>query len=367
MDTPKPYTLDRVVRLVISLIIFSLIVYFLIITKDALIPFFVAWLVAYLINPIVLYTQRLLRIKNKLLAVVIVLITGLLIISGLLWALIPRFVTEIEKIILLLDQFIKDNHLSEIFPQQLGEQISAYLKDSDFLKSISADDASEFIRKTFIVAWGVISESFAFVFGLIAFFVTFIYLVFILKDYENITRGAVELIPPKYKDRALVVIDDVEKGMNRYFRGQATVAMIVGILLAIGFQIISLPMGFVLGLFIGILNLVPYLQIVGIVPMIMVAILKSAETGESFWIIVGLAALVLGIVQIIQDMFLVPKIMGKVTGLNPAIILLSLSIWGILLGVIGMIIALPLTTLLLSYYKRFIINKESTEDFSKHD
>jgi len=63
-------------------------------------------------------------------------------------------------------------------------------------------------------------------------------------------------------------------------------------------------------------------------------------------------------VQIIQDAFLVPKIMGKITGLNPAIILLSLSIWGSLLGMLGMIIALPLTTLMLSYYQRFIIHKE---------
>jgi predicted PurR-regulated permease PerM len=62
-------------------------------------------------------------------------------------------------------------------------------------------------------------------------------------------------------------------------------------------------------------------------------------------------------VQIIQDAFIVPKVMGRITGLNPAIILLSLSIWGSLMGIMGMIIALPMTTLLLSYYQRFIINK----------
>jgi predicted PurR-regulated permease PerM len=64
------------------------------------------------------------------------------------------------------------------------------------------------------------------------------------------------------------------------------------------------------------------------------------------------------VVQGIQDLFLVPKIMGKAMGLNPAVILLSLSIWGSLLGIVGMIIALPATTLLISYYKRFILNKE---------
>lgn len=104
--------------------------------------------------------------------------------------------------------------------------------------------------------------------------------------------------------------------------------------------------------------MVPYLQIIGFLPTIILAILKAADTGENFWIIIAGALAVFAIVQTIQDTLLVPKIMGKITGLNPAIILLSLSIWGSLMGMLGMIIALPLTTLMLSYYQRFIINKE---------
>ena len=72
------------------------------------------------------------------------------------------------------------------------------------------------------------------------------------------------------------------------------------------------------------------------------------------------------IVQCIQDLVLTPKIMGKAMGLNPAIILLSLSVWGTLLGFIGLIIALPLTTLLLSYYDNYITNREDGETPSQH-
>ena len=127
--------------------------------------------------------------------------------------------------------------------------------------------------------------------------------------------------------------------------------------MAIGFKIINFPLAVTLGLFIGFLNLIPYLQTIGIIPMVLLSLLKSAETGENFWIIFGLSLLVLGIVQTIQDLYLTPKIMGKAMGLNPAIILLSLSIWGTLLGFIGLIVALPLTTLCLSYYKRFILSE----------
>ena len=76
------------------------------------------------------------------------------------------------------------------------------------------------------------------------------------------------------------------------------------------------------------------MQAIGIIPMILLSLLRSAETGENFWLIFGMAILVLGIVQCIQDLYLTPRIMGKAMGLNPAIILLSLSIWGTILGFI---------------------------------
>ena len=146
--------------------------------------------------------------------------------------------------------------------------------------------------------------------------------------------------------------------MNKYFRGQAVVAFCVGVLFSIGFLIIDFPMAIGLGMFIGLLNMVPYLQLVGFVPTILLAIVKAADTGQNFWLIMLMALLVFAVVQLIQDGLLTPKIMGNVTGLNSAIILLSHSIWGSLLGMLGMVIALPLTTLLLNYYQKYVIRKD---------
>ena len=75
------------------------------------------------------------------------------------------------------------------------------------------------------------------------------------------------------------------------------------------------------------------------------------------FLLAWLMAIVFIVVQTFHDMFLVPKIMGKVTGLGPAAILLSLSLWGALMGVIGMIIALPLTTLGISCYKHYVLHE----------
>jgi len=157
------------------------------------------------------------------------------------------------------------------------------------------------------------------------------------------------------------ILHDVQDGMNSYFRGQSLIAFIVGILFCIGFSIIGLPLAIPLGLLIGAFNLVPYLQTIGFVPTIVMALIKSYDTGQSVWQILLLCALVFAVVQIIQDAFLTPKIMGHVTGLNGAVILLSLSVWGCLLGFVGLIIALPLTTLLVSYYKRFVLEEEEDD------
>ena len=142
--------------------------------------------------------------------------------------------------------------------------------------------------------------------------------------------------------------------MNAYFRGQSLIALTVGILFSIGFSIIGFPMAIGLGLFIGLLNMVPYMQVIGLVPTIFLALLEARDTDRSFWWLMLLALIVFAVVQLIQDLILTPRIMGKVMGLKPAIILLSLSVWGSLLGIIGLIIALPLTTLIWSYYKRLL-------------
>ena len=173
-------------------------------------------------------------------------------------------------------------------------------------------------------------------------------------------------MPQSRRHRVFHIFDDIKHAMNRYFRGQFVIAMTVGILFSIGFVIIDLPMGVILGLFIGLLNMVPYLQLISIVPTTILCLVYSADTHVDFWTIWWSCMAVYIIVQCIQDLFLTPKIMGKAMGLNPAIILLSLSVWGTLLGFIGLIIALPLTTLLLAYYNQYITNREDGETPGEH-
>ena len=327
--------------------------------SGVLLPFFLACLVAYLIYPLVKFIQYKLRFKNRTLSIFCALLIITIIGVTLFYLLIPPMIAEFGKVKdLLYIYFTNGVEHETTVPKSLSEFIQENIDVNALNEALNYENVSKIIKEVAPRFWSLISGSISVLISIFASFIVLLYVIFILADYEVISNGWSKMIPAKYRSFAENLASDVETGMNRYFRGQAFVASCVGVLFCIGFLIIDFPLAIGLGLFIGILNLVPYLQTIAFIPTIMLAILKAADTGQNFWIILLSAAAVFIIVQIIQDGFIVPKVMGKITGLNPAIILLSLSIWGSLMGIVGMIIALPLTTLILSYYQRFILGNE---------
>lgn len=364
----KKITFDSFIRAVILGAIIIGVLMLLKRLSGVLLPFFLAWLIAYLIYPLVSFFQHKLRLKNRIISIFCALFTLSVIGSVAFYLLVPPMIQEFLRVKDLLIEYFSTTHTASNVPTTLSEFIRQNIDLHILEQMFSQENILDALKVTVPKLWSLISESINLLFGFFTVFLILLYIVFILLDYESISEGWAHLMPKKYRKTVTGILNDVKDGMNRYFRGQALVALCVGILFSIGFLIIDFPLAIGLGLFIGALNMVPYLQIIGFVPTIMLAILKAADTGDNFWIIIASATAVFIVVQIIQDGYLVPRIMGKITGLNPAIILLSLSIWGSLMGMLGMIIALPLTTLMLSYYQRYIINQEniyrteSTED-----
>ena len=355
----KKITFDSFIRAVILGAIIIGVLMLLKRLSGVLLPFFLAWLIAYLIYPLVSFFPHKLRLKNRIISIFCALFTLSVIGSVAFYLLVPPMIQEFLRVKDLLIEYFSTTHTASNVPTTLSEFIRQNIDLHILEQMFSQENILDALKVTVPKLWSLISESINLLFGFFTVFLILLYIVFILLDYESISEGWAHLMPKKYRKTVTGILNDVKDGMNRYFRGQALVALCVGILFSIGFLIIDFPLAIGLGLFIGALNMVPYLQIIGFVPTIMLAILKAADTGDNFWIIIASAAAVFIVVQIIQDGYLVPRIMGKITGLNPAIILLSLSIWGSLMGMLGMIIALPLTTLMLSYYQRYIINQEN--------
>ena len=367
MDTlfNKPFTFDRVMRIVFGIALISGLVYLVTLLRNALLPFLIAWLLAYMMQPFVKFFQCKLGLRSRVLSIIALLVSMLLIITLLVVMVVPSITAEADKTIELLRTHDPGEGHIPFIPQAWLEYLEANVDFTQLMDYLNKDNLLKAIKQIAPQVWSFLSNTFSVLLSITIVFMILLYFIFILLDYEKIANGWPQLIPGKYRPFVEGLVEDVEYTMNRYFRGQALIALCVGVLLAIGFKIIDFPLAVTLGLFIGVLNMIPYMQTIGIIPMLILALLRSAETGENFWIIFGLALLVLGIVQMIQDLFLTPRIMGKAMGLNPAIILLSLSIWGTLLGFIGLIVALPLTTLCLSYYKRFILQDDKGMEMSE--
>lgn len=354
----KKITFDSFIRGVLSGAVIIAILYLLNRLSGVLLPFFIAWLIAYLTYPMVIFYQNRLRLRSRVLSILAVMLT-LVVLGGIAFSFfVPPMIEECAKLKELIEIYLIEDRNHATIPETVSEFIRKNIDFNWLQNNITTDNIVSAIQKLLPKVWTLLSTSYNIILAIFTLFIIILYLFFILLDYEQIANGWITLLPKKYQGMALRLTTDIKTSMNRYFRGQALVAFCVGILFSIGFLIIDFPLAIGLGLFIGLLNMVPYLQIIGFIPTILLALLKAADTGESFWWTLGLALVVFAVVQAIQDMILVPKIMGKITGLNPAIILLSLSIWGSLMGMLGMIIALPGTTLLLSYYQRYIRKKD---------
>ena len=359
----KKITFDSFIRGVICLVLIIGLLILVDRLSGVLLPFFIAWLIAYMLYPLVKFFQFKLRVKSRVLATICALLTITAIGFGFFILIVPPMIEEFSRVNDLLFTYLTSgfNHSPHI-PKTLTEFLKENIDIQTINSFFSEEAVQEALKNAVPKVWTFLAESLNILFSILASFIILLYVVFILIDYEALSGGWVTLLPIKYRKFATNLVSDLQNGMNTYFRGQGLVALCVGILFSIGFLIIDFPLAIGLGLFIGALNMVPYLQLIGFIPTILLAILKAADTGGNFWIVLASATAVFIVVQIIQDTLIVPKIMGKITGLNPAIILLSLSIWGSLMGMLGMIIALPLTTLMLAYYQRFVIHKEKIID-----
>ncbi len=345
-------TFDHFVRLLGYGLLVLAIMWLVNYLGGVLLPFAVAWLLAYMLYPVVKFVQVRLHVPGRVLSIIVTLLFVIAIITTVVWLIVPPMIEQFRKLGELATAYIHESAQIDSIPravQQWSQQHRAELEDfvsSDYFKS----GIKEILPRMFTV----LGQTYSIIVSITASLITLLYMFFILMDYEYLTDSWIKIFPKKSRPFWRSLASDAERELNNYIRGQSLVALIMGILFCIGFTIIDFPMAIGLGILIGILDLVPYLHTFALIPTALLALLKAADTGQNFWVIFAMAVAVFAIVQVIIDMVVTPKVMGHAMGLNPAILLLSLSVWGALLGFTGLIIALPLTTLLMAYYQRYI-------------
>ncbi len=361
-DADNRYDFDRVVRLLFTAGLVIGLFWLLRELSDILLPFALAGVLAYLLNPIVTLIER--RIGRRTPAVVLTVFATLVLLVSLTVVLVPLLADELGRFDSIITKLKTSGaafaeriqksvqHPIDARMAWIVEQVREFIVSADFKTLLTGA-----VKKAVPTAWGLVTGALNAVLALTVVVLVLVYLIFLLIDYRLFARNWKQYLPPAYKDAIVDFTTEFQKAMQRYFRGQFIVAMITGVFFAIGFSIIKLPLGIALGLLIGVLNMVPYLQTIAFVPACILGIVRAIETESSIVVSLLLVVAVFASVQVLMDGFLGPRILGDATGLRPIAIMLSIFIWGRLLGFIGLVLAIPLTCLGLAYYRRFVLKK----------
>lgn len=350
--TSKPtyWNIDRIMKLIIGLLIAAALVWLVRYLSDVLLPFFVACFVAYLLQPVVVCNQRVTRTKGRVIAAVLTVLEVSALIGLMIYLFLPSVIKETDMLGAIIRNVSSGKQPVPEYCTKIIEFVERYANPDTIRQTLESMHIDQILSK----GTSLLAESIDVIIDALGWLLTLIYILFILIDYPQIVRGFKMIFPHKYRGRALQVIDDVKDNLNHYFRGQGFVALCAMVFYCIGFRIVGMPLAIPMGLLVGLLYMIPYFQYVTFVPVTIICFIYSLGGEADFLPLLGKCGLVYVISQSICDYIITPHVMGKEMGMNPAVILLSLSIWGSLLGIIGMIIALPVSALIMTYYERYI-------------
>ena len=344
------WTSDRIMHLIIGLAVTFLLIVLIRYLSDVLLPFFVACFVAYLLQPLVELNRRLIRSKGRALASILTIIDVTVVIGLVVYLFLPSVISELDSLGSIIKSVTSGQRQLPQFYRTAVDFIARYFDPHNLIKMLDGS------RLQSLMSGGasILEESIGILMNVLSFLLTLVYILFILIDYPQIVRGFKLIVPHRFRQRVMGVVYDVEDSMNHYFRGQGLVALCAMVFYCIGFSLVGLPLAIPMGIIVGILYMIPYFQYVTVIPVAVICFICSLGGEISFISMFGKCLMVYLVSQGVCDYIITPHIMGKQMGLNPAVILLSLSVWGSLLGIIGMIIALPVTAIIMAYYERYI-------------
>ena len=359
MDFLKPVIdFDRFVRGLLFLAVITVLVLGLRWLSPVLIPFFAAWAIAWILAPVVNFFQNTCRLRSRVLSVLITLALLIGLASAVAWLIIPPLIDGVTQIKEALLSYLASGHIRNIhLPEWLDHLMQQWLDQGKIQSMLRSDNLMKTIRETLPHVWNMLVSTANLVMSLVGAAFGALYLFFLLLDYDYYTTAWINWLPRTQRNFFRRLSEDLGNNMRGYFRGQALVALSNCVMFTLGVWVIGLPMPLGMGLFVGLISFIPYVQVVGFAPAAVLALMEMSDTGRSFWGLMALVLLVYIVVQVLQDTVFTPRIMGKIMGLSSAMVLLSLSIWSYMAGIIGLIIALPLTTIIFAYYKRYILKE----------
>lgn len=354
----RAFTFDRVVRICFSLALAAAILALIYYLRDALLPFGIGCLIAYMAEPLVQWNMRVTHLRKRILPVFMALAEISVVVGSVVAIFLPELIKDCHKAGELFHRYADTGLDATFLPAWLHRFIHSNFDLHDIGRLLHDNDLQQSFRQlAHFLSGGLDAMG-----SLLSAAMVLLYVVFILINYPRIMQGLRNIVPPRYRDISNPLITNVSRTMKRYFRTQAMIAAMVGVGYGVGFSIVGLPMAAAWGVFNGVLYMVPYVVYLTIIPVSLLCVVVSLEAGgPAFWMLWGECMAVYACVQLTADYYITPRFMSKSMNLDPAVILLSLSVWGTLLGLLGVILALPLTTVAFTYYRRYILGESVAE------
>jgi predicted PurR-regulated permease PerM len=300
----------------------------------ALVPLLAAFALAYLLNPIVYHVEK--RGVSRPIAALAALLIVTLVAVGLLLFIIPG----------LWEQSIAvgTNLMVYFTPQNAARQRAALRRYSPGLDRVAGNRIEQFIRDPSVVfgspgTWfaGGLSDFFQTAAASVDLLLVPFFVYYILVDFSAWRDSLENIIPPRFRDPFGRLFDEVGRILQAYVRGQLLIAMLMGMLYAIGFVLLQVPAGAGIAILAGLLNTIPY---IGTAFGMVLATSFTMAAGGGLWRVGGVIGVFVA-VQIIEGYFLTPRILGGRTSLHPMAVFLGMLVGGKLFGFLGIILAVP--------------------------
>ncbi|HAV60857.1 MAG TPA: hypothetical protein DCY13_00640 [Verrucomicrobiales bacterium] len=326
--------------------------------STVLLPLAVAGVLAFLLDPVVDYLER--RGMSRVGAIITVFVLAVGVVLIFLAAVIPQVVIEITDLIRNIPGYW-DKMVERI--KELMKQVSensAWQNRIDTATQLLEERAAELgtlaaSKLPAITAWVFerLGRAASWIGLLVGFALVPVYLFYFLLEKRGITGSWTDYLPiqePAIKKELVFFINSVNDALIVFFRGQVLVAICVGTLTAIGFMLIGLNYGLLLGVVTGVLGIIPYLGVMmSFIPAVIIGIVQFGD-----WRI----ALVVGVfvaVQFLEGMVISPKIIGDRVGMHPLTIIIAVITGTTLMGgIVGGILAIPITAVLRAIMFRYV-------------
>lgn len=362
--------------------------------QPILVPFAVAGVLAYLLEPGVEWLERrgLSRHRSVLLAFALFTVA----IGGLGWWIIvklddpahhladrvPVYYSKVQKAVIDFSTRIEKDYDIRLLPRteavaapaavESGAPVTvvadkaAAVADTDFQALLRGDWVKTNLPKLPGIVWSFLTKSVGGFLGVFGFMLSFIivplYLYYFLIESAKIQESWSDYLPLRasaFKDEVVHCLNEINSYLVAFFRGQLFVSVINGIATGIGLVIVGLDFGLLIGLALCLAGIIPYLGIALCwIPAVIIASVQGGSalvSADPWWIMPLVVTGVFALVQQIDALFITPRIVGEAVGLHPMTVIASVLVWGLLLGgLLGAILAVPLTASVKVLFQRYV-------------